>query len=120
MALALAVALGAADGCEDMSGLSGGGNCDMDTGESSLLGTLTATYFASGTGDATMSSLSYTTDDGSRTINDPKLPFSTTVNLTTARARLRAKGTSGSGTLSIRVGVSDLIGPREQLQRFCP
>jgi hypothetical protein len=120
MVLALAATLGAADGCEDLAGLNGSGNCDLDTGESSLLGTLTATYLASGTGDASMSSLSYATDEGSKTINDPKLPFTVTVKLTTARARLRARGTSGTGTLSISVGVSDLIGPREQLQRFCP
>jgi hypothetical protein len=101
-------------------GLSSAENCDLDTGDSSLLGALTAKYFASGTGDASMSSLTYMTDEGPLTITDPKLPFATSVSLTNVRARLRAKGTSGAGTLSISVGVSDLIGPREQLQRSCP
>ena len=41
-------------------------------------------------------------------------------SLTTARARMRAKGSSGTGTLSISFGLSDLIGPREQPRSFCP
>lgn len=117
--LILAAALMGADGCEEGAGLSSE-NCDMDTGESSLLGTMTVQYFATSTGDASMSSLTYATDAGSRRITDPSLPFAITVPLTTARARMRAKGSSRTGTLSISFGLSDLIGPREQLRSFCP
>lgn len=105
--------------CEEGAGLSNE-NCDMDTGMSSLGGTLTVQYFASATGDAVMSSLTYSTDLGPRTVDEPKLPYSVTVQLSSARARIRAKGASGTGTLSIGYGVSDLIGVLEQEQQVCP
>ena len=109
----------AASGCEDGAGLSNE-NCDMDTGMSSLGGTVTAQYFASGTDDAAMSSLTYATDLGPRTVDDPKLPYNVTVQLSSARARIRAKGASGAGTLAIGYAVSDLIGVLEQEQKRCP
>jgi hypothetical protein len=116
LALVLVAAVAAA--CEEGAGL-GNENCDMDTGMSSLAGTLTVQYFASATGDAAMSSLTYSTDLGPRTVDDPKLPYSVTVQLSSARARIRAKGASGTGTLSIGYGVSDLIGVLEQEQWTC-
>lgn len=96
------------------------GSCDMDTGLSPLVGSLTVQYFASATGDAAMSSLTYATQLGSRTIDNPKLPYSTTVQLTTERARMRAKGTSGSGSLAIGYAVSDIIGLLDRQQATCP
>ena len=117
MRLAAAVALAA--GCEESSGLSGE-NCDMDTGMSSLGGTVTVQYFASATGDAAMSSLTYATDLGPRTVDDPRLPYNATVQLSAARARIRAKGASAGGTLTIGYAVSDLIGLLEQEQALCP
>jgi hypothetical protein len=117
--LALALVAAGAVACEEGAGLSNE-NCDMDTGMSSLGGTLTVQYFASATGDAAMSSLTYSTDLGPRTVDDPTLPYSVMVQLSSARARIRAKGSSGTGTLSIGYGVSDLIGVLEQEQWICP
>jgi hypothetical protein len=117
--LALGWLAAAVAACEEGAGLSNE-NCDMDTGMSALGGTLTVQYFASATGDAAMSSLTYSTDLGPRTVDDPTLPYSVTVQLTSARARIRAKGASGSGTLSIGYGLSDLIGVLEQEQQTCP
>ena len=117
--LSLVAALALAAGCEEGSGLSNE-NCDMDTGMSSLGGTVTVQYFASATGDAAMSSLTYATDLGPRTVDDPKLPYNSTVQLSSARARIRAKGASGTGTLAIGYAVSDLIGLLEQEQTLCP
>ena len=117
--VAVALLGGAAAACQEGAGLSNE-NCDMDTGQSSLAGTLTVQYFASATGDGAMSSLTYATDLGPRTVDEPRLPYSVTVQLTSARARMRAKGASGTGTLSIGYGVSDLIGVLEQEQRICP
>jgi hypothetical protein len=109
----------ASAGCEQGAGLSNE-NCDMDTGMSSLSGTVTVQYFASGTGDAAMSSLTYATDLGPKTVDGPKLPYNVTVQLSSARARVRAKGASGEGTLAIGYAVSDLIGLLEQQQKVCP
>jgi hypothetical protein len=117
LALGLLAAGGVA--CEEGAGLSNE-NCDMDTGMSSLGGTLTVQYFATATGDAAMSSLTYSTDLGPSTVDEPKLPYSVTVQLRSARARVRAKGASGTGTLSIGYSVSDLIGVLEQEHRICP
>jgi hypothetical protein len=115
----LPAALALAAGCTEGAGLSSE-NCDMDTGMSSLGGTVTVQYFASATGDAELSSLTYATDLGPKTVDDPKLPYAATVQLSLARARARAKGASGSGTLLIGYAVSDLIGLLEQKQATCP
>ena len=117
--LGLTAAMAAAAGCAAGSDL-GNGDCDMDTDFSALVGDLTVQYFASGTGDATISSLTYATELGPSTIDNPKLPYSATVQLSTVRARIRAKGASGTGTLAIGFGVSDLIGLLDQQQVTCP
>ena len=118
--LGLAAAMAAAAGCAAAGSDLGNGDCDMDTDFSALVGDLTVQYFASGTDDATISSLTYATELGPRTIDNPKLPYSATVQLSTVRARIRAKGASGTGTLAIGFGVSDLIGMLDRQQVTCP
>ena len=113
--LAVATALAA---CGDDEGPSQ--TCERDTGESSISGNVTAAYFAVLTGDATVTALEYNTDDGLQTLATPVLPFSTTVQLETARARIRAAGSPGTGSFTIGLQLSDETGPLEQTTLTCP
>ncbi len=121
MSLTIGLAAAVIAGCDTEGfGLTGGGDCNLDTGSSSIVGAVTAQYFASTTGDALLSSLTYATDGGPHTIGKPTVPFSARVTLTANRARIQATGSSANGTISISFAVSNEIGPLEQLQAVCP
>lgn len=122
MSLTIGLAAAVIAGCDTAEGfgLTGGGDCNLDTGSSSIVGAVTAQYFASTTGDALLSSLTYATDGGPHTIGKPTVPFSARVTLTANRARIQATGSSANGTISISFAVSNEIGPLEQLQAVCP
>ncbi len=113
--LAVAATLAA---CGDDEGPSQ--SCERDTGESEISGNVTATYFALLTGNASLSVLAYETDAGTQTLANPVLPFSTTVPLETARARIQAGGSPGTGSFTIGYQLSDETGPIEETTLTCP
>ena len=94
--------------------------CQRDTGESDISGSVTAAYVAVVTGDASVTVLTYYTDAGPQTLANPVLPFSTTVQLATAHARIQATGSPGSGSFQIGYQVSNETGPLEQTSVSCP
>jgi hypothetical protein len=94
--------------------------CERDTGESEISGNVTATYVALLTGDAIVSALAYDTDEGTQSLVNPVLPFSTTVLLETAHARIRASGDPGTGSFTIGLQLSDETGPLELTSLTCP
>jgi hypothetical protein len=94
--------------------------CQRDTGESGVAGGVTAAYFAVLVGDANVTALTYYTDAGPQTLANPVLPFSTTVQLETAHARIQAAGSPGSGSFQIGYQISDETGPVEQTSVSCP
>jgi hypothetical protein len=113
------VVAGALAGCGDDDGPSQ--TCQRDTGESNASGNVTAAYAAEVTGDASVSALTYYTDAGPQTLANPVLPFSTTVQLETAHARIQATGDPGStGSFQIGYQVSDETGLLEQTSVNCP
>jgi hypothetical protein len=112
------VVAGALAGCGDDDGPSQ--TCQRDTGESDIAGGVTAAYVAVVTGDANVSAVTYYTDDGPQTLANPVLPFSTTVQLETARARIQATGSPGTGSFQIGYQISDESGPIEQTSVSCP
>jgi hypothetical protein len=112
------VVAGALAGCGDDDGPSQ--TCERDTGEADITGGVTAAYFAVLTGDASVSALTYNTDAGPQTLANPVLPFSTTVQLETAHARIQAVGSPGSGSFQIGYQISDESGPIEQTSVSCP
>lgn len=121
MSLTIGLAAAVISGCDmEGAGLTSSGNCNLDTGSSSIVGAVTAQYFASTTGNALLTSLTYATDGGKHTIDNPGVPFFTTVTLTGNRARIQATGSSENGTISISFAVSNEVGPLEQLQAVCP
>jgi hypothetical protein len=112
------VVAGALAGCGD-DGPSQ--TCQRDTGESDASGNVTAIYAARVTGDASVSALTYYTDAGPQTLANPVLPFSTTVQLETAHARIQATGDPGSaGSFLIGYQVSNETSSLEQITVTCP
>jgi hypothetical protein len=94
--------------------------CQRDTGESSLSGNVTAAYVARLTGDAIVSALVYYTDEGAQTLANPALPFSTSVPLATAHARIQATGDPGTGSFTISYRVTSEGAPPEEVSVTCP
>ena len=80
----------------------------------------TSRYSRSSGGNASVSVLTYYTDDGPQTLANPVLPFSTTVQLATAHARIQVTGDAGDGSIEIGYQVSDDTGPIEQVSVSCP
>jgi hypothetical protein len=91
-----------------------------DTGEANAIGTVTVEYFAERNGDADITTLIYYTDGGQQTVGNPRLPFNTTVSLRSVPARIRATGTTGSGSYAIGYRISDAVGPLESTRLTCP
>jgi hypothetical protein len=111
------VVTGALTGCGDDGPTQ---SCQRDTGESGASGNVTAAYVAVVTENASVSVLTYYTDAGPQTLTNPVLPFSTTVQLETAHARIQATGDPGDGSFRIAYQVSDETGPLEETSVTCP
>ncbi len=111
------VVAGALAGCGDDGPTQ---SCQRDTGESDASGNVTASYVAVVTENANVSVLTYYTDAGPQTLTNPVLPFSTTVQLETAHARIQAAGDPGDGSFRIGYQVTDEAGPHEPVSVTCP
>jgi len=84
----------------------GGGNnntlqCGPNTGNSTISGSLSVAYSASLAGSGTVTSITYATDAGDVVVNNPALPWQTSLVLVTSPAAIRAAGTVTTGTITI-------------------
>ena len=84
--------------------------CLRDTGDATIVGDVSVEYFASGTGDAEILSLTY---------GAPSLPFSVTVRPRLTPARIRATGITGSESYTIGYRISDPLGTLDETRLTC-
>ena len=96
--LAGAFAVGA---CGDDGGSNGTLQCAPNTGNSTISGSLSVAYSASLVGSGTVTSITYATDAGDVVVNNPALPWQTSLVLVTSPAAIRAAGTVTTGTITI-------------------
>ena len=95
-------------------------DCSLDTGSSTESGSITVTYQVTvqdGTG--TVTTLSYTADTGTVTVNNPTLPFQENLTLVTAPARLQLAGTIKGGTMVAEYSLVGSPNRSEQKQVTC-
>jgi hypothetical protein len=95
-------------------------DCTLDTGASTIAGSLTVTYQVTvpdGTG--TVSSLTYTADTGPVTVTNPTLPFQENLTLLTAPAQLQVVGTVSNGTMVAQFSAVGSPNRSEQKQVSC-
>ena len=85
--------------------------CTIATDVSAGVGTVT--YTASRTGNGTISSYTYNTDDGPVVVTDPTLPYSLTVTLATAHASAAAVGTASNGSITIGWQIASDVNPEQ-------
>lgn len=92
----------AAAACGDDNGGDGDDSaCSVSVGPSDLVGSVA--YTASGTGNGTLTQIRYVTDEGELVDNNPTLPFSVTVENSTAKAEISGTGSASNGG-SVTVG----------------
>ena len=94
--------------------------CLRDTGDATVVGDVTVEYFATGTGDAEILSLTYHTEAGPQTIGAPTLPFHVTVEPRMTPARIRATGITGSGSCTIGYRISTGVTLEDETRLTCP
>ena len=101
-AILLAGAVFTLSACSDSNGGSNNTPCNLDTGASDIAGNLAVHYEASATGNGTLASVTYATDDGNQVVVNPGLPWEVDVTLATAHARLQAVGSVSSGSILVQ------------------
>jgi hypothetical protein len=94
--------------------------CLRDTGDATIVGDVSVEYFATGTGDAEILSMTYQVSGGEQTVGAPRLPFSVTVRPRMTPARIRATGITGSGSYTIGYRIFDALGTLDQTRLTCP
>jgi len=87
--------------CGDDGGSNGTLQCAPNTGNSTISGSLSVAYSASLVGSGTVTSITYATDAGDVVVNNPALPWQTSLVLVTSPAAIRAAGTVTTGTITI-------------------
>lgn len=101
----------------------GGGNqpltCGLDTGNSEISGALTVGYSATLSGAGTVTSITYTTDAGPTTVENPAMPFQANVTLATLPARIQASGSVTTGTITVQYNATGAPARAEQDQASC-
>ena len=113
---ALAFALSA---CSDDDNGGGSLTCGLDTGNSEINGTLSVAYSATLEGAGTVTSITYTTDTGPTTVNNPSMPFQANVTLATLPARIQASGSVTTGTITVQYSATGAPDRAEQDQASC-
>ena len=75
--------------------------CGPSTAPSEISGDITVTYSASLEGTGLVNSITYVTDAGPIVVNNPILPWQTTLLLVTSPAAIRAAGSVTTGTITV-------------------